>query len=540
MSELLLALLLISTALLASVVVQLVLNYVLLRKSSRMRLPPGPWPWPVVGNLLQLYQGGKNLHKTLASLAQQYGPIVYLRLGSVHTVVLSSPMMAKEFLKTHDQEFQYRPKPTLAAEILVGNNGVAMSTGGPLSRHLRRICLTELFATKHLQSFESMRTKEINNTINDIHMESEEGKVVDLKSRISSLIINIMTNMMFRKRYFGVDQSKQNEIHCFKEVITKVPHWIGSLIISDYIPSLRWLVRLQGIEASLHALRHKKSQFIQNLIAEHKNVAIEVDQVKESGNENVTKTTKDFVDILLSAPQEDGTGNLSKETIETLVLEMFVGGVETSSVTIEWAMAELIRNPMIMKRAQMELETVVGMNRIIEESDLHKLTYLQAVIKETFRLHPPIPLLVPRSSINKVCGIAEGYDIPPHTKVMVNVWAMGRDPSIWERPFEFYPERFLQQGQEHHHIATEIIDMDENNFKLFPFGSGRRACPGRPLGILVVQIVLARLLHSFHWVLPNHQEPNTLDMSEEFGMSLPRAQQLHLKAYPKLQAHLYR
>jgi hypothetical protein len=121
-------------------------------------------------------------------------------------------------------------------------------------------------------------------------------------------------------RYFGVDQSKQNEIHCFKEVTTEVPHWLGILIISDYIPSLRWLVRLQGIEASLHALRHKKSQFIQNLIAEHKNVAIEVDQVKDSGNENVAKTTKDFVDILLSAPQEDGTGNLSEETIETLVL----------------------------------------------------------------------------------------------------------------------------------------------------------------------------------------------------------------------------
>jgi cytochrome P450 len=220
--------------------------------------------------------------------------------------------------------------------------------------------------------------------------------------------------------------------------------------------------------------------------------------------------------------------------------EMLAGGAETSSLTIEWAMAELIRNPMIMKRAQMELETVVGMNRIIEESDLHKLTYLQAVIKETLRLHPPGPLLVPHSSTIKVCGIAKDYDIPPHTRVMVNVWAMGRDPSIWERPFEFYPERFLQQGQEHHHIATEIIDMDENNFKLFPFGSGRRACPGRPLGILVVQIVLARLLHSFHWVLPNHQEPNTLDMSEEFGLTLPRVQPLHLKAYPKLQAHLYK
>jgi cytochrome P450 len=159
--------------------------------------------------------------------------------------------------------------------------------------------------------------------------------------------------------------------------------------------------------------------------------------------------------------------------VRLLSQEMLLGGAETSSLTIEWAMAEFIRNSMIMKHAQMELETVVGMNRIIEESDLQKLTYLQVVIKKTFCLHPLAPLLVPNSSTSKVCGIAKNYDIPPHTRVMVNVWAMGRDPSILEKPFEFYHERFLQQGQEHHHIAVEIIDMDENNFKLFPFESGR-------------------------------------------------------------------
>jgi len=196
--------------------------------------------------------------------------------------------------------------------------------------------------------------------------------------------------------------------------------------------------------------------------------------------------------------------------------EMLTAGLESSALTIEWAMAELIRNPRIMKCAQTELEIVIGMNRIVEESDLHKLTYLQAVIKETFRLHPVGPLLVPHSSINEVCGITECYDIPPHTSVIVNVWAIGRNPSTWEKPFEFYPERFLQQ----HPIGAEIIDTNENNFELLPFGSGRRACPGRGLGTLVVQIVLARLLHSFHWVLPNQQEPNTLDMSEEFGLAL--------------------
>jgi hypothetical protein len=121
-------------------------------------------------------------------------------------------------------------------------------------------------------------------------------------------------------RYFGVDKSRQNELHYFKEVTEQVSHWFGVLIISDYIPSLRWLVKLQGIQASLHALRDKKSQLIQKLILEHKKLTIEVDQVKDSSNENVANTFKDFVDVLLSAPREDGNGKLSEETIETIVL----------------------------------------------------------------------------------------------------------------------------------------------------------------------------------------------------------------------------
>lgn len=140
---------------------------------------------------------------------------------------------------------------------------------------------------------------------------------------------------------------------------------------------------------------------------------------------------------------------------------------------------------MIMKRAQMKLETMFGMNCIVQKSDLHKLTYLRAMIKEIFRLHPPVLLLVPHNSTNKVCGIPKGYDIPPHTRGLMNVWAVGQDPSIWEKPFEFYPQHFLQQ-QHYHHIVVEIIDMDENNFELLPFGSGRRTCLGCPLATLVV------------------------------------------------------
>jgi cytochrome P450 len=133
------------------------------------------------------------------------------------------------------------------------------------------------------------------------------------------------------------------------------------------------------------------------------------------------------------------------EFVHHLSQELLTVGTETSTSKIEWGIAELIQNPMVMKRAQTELETVIGTNRIVEEADLHKLTYVQAVVKEIFRLHPPGPLLLPHSSVDEVCQVAGCYDLPPCTRVLVNIWAMGRDPSVWEKPLKFDPERFLQQ-----------------------------------------------------------------------------------------------
>ncbi|CAM6029114.1 unnamed protein product [Sphagnum balticum] len=554
MSGLLPSVLLISTtALLASFFVHLLSKYVFFRKSRSLRLPPGPRPWPVVGNLLQLSQGGENMHETFTNWARQYGPLIYLRLGSMHTVVASNPAMIKEFLKTHDQQFYYRPTQTMMGEIVFRNNGIAFAEGGPMWRHLRKICLTELFTAKRLQSFQPMRTREVSGMINNIYMESEEGKVVNLSLHLTYLVNNIVTETLFGKRFYGVEESRGSDALRFKQILEEVNQWFITLIISDYIPYLRWVAKLQGTEAALHALRKKKSDFILKLIREHRSLMATTDQVKDSNK------PKDFMSVLLSAPQLDGTGSIDDETIECVVMELLTAGTETSMYTVEWGITELLRNPMVMKRAQTELETVIGTNRLVEEADLHKLTYVQAVVKEIFRLHPPGPLLLPHSSVDEVCEVA-GYDLPPRTRVLVNVWAMGRDPSVWEKPLAFEPERFLQQQQHPEALksqpnfqqqqqipivdktvdATKTVDMKENTFEHLPFGSGKRACPGRSMGNLVVEIVLARLLQGFNFELPNKQDPKTLDMTEKFGAVIHRAQKLHVRAYPKLSAHLYK
>ena len=202
---------------------------------------------------------------------------------------------------------------------------------------------------------------------------------------------------------------------------------------------------------------------------------------------------------------------------------MMAASMDTSATTIEWALSELIKHPPMMKKVINELEKVVGMERMVEESDLESLEYLNMVVKETLRLHPVAPLLIPHESMED-CTV-DGFHIPQKSRVIVNVWAIGRDPNAWTDADKFLPERFMESD----------IDFRGQHFQFIPFGSGRRGCPGMQLGLTVVRLVLAQLVHCFDWELPDNMLPSELDMTEEFGITLPRAK--HLVAIPTCRLH---
>ena len=234
---------------------------------------------------------------------------------------------------------------------------------------------------------------------------------------------------------------------------------------------------------------------------------------------------KDFIDMLLSLmnqpmnPHDENSCKIDRRVIKAIIIDMITATYDTSAISIEWTISELLRHPQIMKQVQDELERVIGMNRMVEETDLANLTYLSMVIKESFRLHPVAPFLIPRESMEDI--EISGYYIPKKSLVIINSWAIGRDPYVWsDNVEEFYPKRFINSN----------IDLKGRHFQLIPFGSGRRGCPGLQLGLTTVTYVLAQLLHSFDWVLPNGMLPNDLDMSEKFGLSMPRAK--HLLAMP--------
>lgn len=214
---------------------------------------------------------------------------------------------------------------------------------------------------------------------------------------------------------------------------------------------------------------------------------------------------------------------IDRRHVKSVMLDMLIGSMDTSATAIDWILSELLRHPRVMMKVQDELQQLVGMERMVEESDLDKLEYLDMVVKEAFRLHPVAPLLIPHEATQD-CTI-NGYHIPQKARLTINVWAIGRDPNAWTDPEKFVPERF----------EGSSIDLRGRDFQLLPFGAGRRGCPGQQLGLLMSKLVVAELVHCFDWKLPDDALPTDLDMTEEFGLVTIRAK--HLLAIPTCRLH---
>ncbi|XP_040364490.1 cytochrome P450 CYP736A12 [Rosa chinensis] len=272
----------------------------------------------------------------------------------------------------------------------------------------------------------------------------------------------------------------------------------------------------QGLTKRLKKISKTIDQLLEKIIDEHEQVANT--RSGKQGHEY-------FLDVLLSLtnqqlnPNDEQVHFLDQTNVKAILLDMITAAFDTSATLIVWSLAELLRHPRIMKNLQEELQSVVGMDRMVEESDLPKLDYLSMVVKESFRLHPVAPLLIPHEPIEDIT--INGYDIPKKSRIIVNIWSIGRDPNVWsENVEEFYSERLMNSN----------IDLRGHDFQLIPFGSGRRGCPGMQLGLTTVRLVLAQLVHCFNWELPNGLVPQDLDMSEDFVLSLSKAK--HLLAKP--------
>nr|ATG29973.1 CYP76AA68 [Taxus chinensis] len=503
----------ISPILPTAVLILIVFYFLWRSKHSRatvlLRLPPGPPAWPIVGNLFQL---GKKPHESLHALSLQYGPLITLRLGMTTTVVASSPAMAKEILKTHDHALAGRTVIETAKALSHHKTSMIWGEYGPHWRHLRRISAVELFSPTRLQALQPLRRDQVFHTIRLIF--EERGKAVNIGNMAFYTSVNLLGNMVFSTNLF--DPHKPASVG-FKDTIRKIMKLGGTPNLADYFPFLGFL--------DPQGLRRQTAKYMKG-IYDFFDLLIQERLAARSKNLEKKDSEKDFLDILLDFRSEDFT----LVGVRALIAELFIAGTETTTTTIEWVMAEFIRNPQKMQKVQRELDEMVSGNRRVEESDLDRLSYLHAAVKEIFRLHPTAPLLLPHKA-ESACEM-EGFVIPKDSQVMVNVWAMGRDPAIWKNPLEFIPERFLE-GE------NGKMDYKGQNFELIPFGAGRRICVGLPLASRMVHLVVASLLHSFQWTLPNEMRCEEMDMSDEFGITLKKVIELNAIPMPRLPHHIY-
>ncbi|KAK1391098.1 3,9-dihydroxypterocarpan 6A-monooxygenase [Heracleum sosnowskyi] len=478
----------------------------ILKSRTRSRLPPGPFRLPIIGHLHLL---PPIPHQALHKLSKRYGPLMHIFLGSNPCVVVSSPEMAKEFLKIHEASWSDRGETVASEYMSYHSQDFTYAPYGPYWKFGKKLFASELLGGQALDHLYSVRRFEIESMVNLLLQKARGVEAVDVGSVLARLTNNVISSMVMRKRC----SEKDDDAGEVRTMIKEISDVLGAFNLSDYI----WFCKnldLQGIKKKLVDVRGRYDRLLERIIEEHRQI-----RRKRQENDNGSHPQKDFLDLLLDMSEDDSMEfKLNMDKIKAIVLDTFTAGTEPVANVIEWALAELINHPIIMEKARQEIETVVGKSRLVEESDIVNLPYLQAIVKESLRLHPG-GALIPRQSTED-CTIGNYY-IPAKTRLFVNVWAIGRDENHWESPLEFKPERFLATG-------SGQLDVRGQHFQLLPFGAGRRQCPSTALSVKVVQSTIAAMIQCFDWNVVGGEGNNgtTLNMDEGKAFTISRVHPL--------------
>ncbi|XP_049395543.1 cytochrome P450 736A117-like [Solanum stenotomum] len=478
-----------------------VMSLLMTKSKSKKILPPSPLKLPLIGHMHKL---GVYPHHSLHKLAQQYGPLMFLKLGSVSTLVVSSAEAASEIMKTHDLVFCDRPKSNVNKKLLYNFKDVSVAPYGEYWRQMRSICVLQLLSTKRVQGFRIVREEETALLVKKIKERSPEA--VDLSEFFMTLTNDIVSRAAFGRKYSGGESGEK-----FRKLMKEFVGILGGFDFGTFLPSLAWIDRVSGLEAKVDRVAKEMDEFLEGVVEEHLDSHKRVKELFGDKVENENR--EDFVDVLLGIYKQNMVDGFSidRDGIKALIVDIFAGGTDTTYTVLEWAMTELLRHPGAMNKLQNEAREITkAENETLSEDDLDKMHYLKAVIKETLRLHPPIPLLVPRQARQDVKVM--GYDVAAGTMVITNGWAIGRDPEIWDDAEEFKPERFLNSS----------IDFKGHDFGLIPFGAGRRGCPGISFAMATNELVLANVVREFDWKLPNGAKGDDLDMTECTGLTIHR------------------
>ncbi|TVU51415.1 hypothetical protein EJB05_02846, partial [Eragrostis curvula] len=463
--------------------------------NARRRLPPGPLPLPLVGNLLSISAGSP--HRSLARLAQRHGPsLMSDRLGAVHAVVVSSTDAAQEMLQKHNADLASRP----AVDAWRANGHLANSVifRPPDARWcaLQKLAAAELFSPARLNATRPLRQQVVHELM---HYVSELVACGEAAFAVRDLAFTASMNTLSRA-VFSVDLDSGPSARGLKDIATVLAMAPN---VSDFFPAIA-AADLQGLRRRMAPLVATAYRITDRLLEQRL-------RAREAGEPR----KNDMLDVVLDKEYEwrqEGSV-IDRNAIKGLFTDLFVAGADTSSTTVEWAMAELLQNPEVMNKVKGELREVLGTKMQVEESDIAQLPYLQAVVKEVLRLHPPVAMTHYQAEATVQ---VQSYTVPRGTIIILNIWAVHRNADVWEDPDKFKPERFMN---------TEC-DFSGKDCKLIPFGGGRRICLGLPLAYGTIHLILASLLHRFEWNIPEEARSKGIDMTEKFGIVVSMASPL--------------
>ncbi|KAK4796941.1 hypothetical protein SAY86_029267 [Trapa natans] len=490
--------------------------------SGRPSLPPGPRGLPFLGYLPFLRT---DLHREFAKLSETYGPIYKLWLGNKLCVVITSPSLVKEITRDHDSVFANRDMTIAASTLFYNGKDIAFSDYGTYWMKIRKLFVREMMSNSSLDATYDLRRLEVRKCIGSLYEKARSP--VDIGELVYLLLSNTIMEMLWGHT---LESEKEKGLRLeLRKVVGDIMVVLAKPNISDVFPALACF-DIQGVKRQAKRLNDWFENFLSIIIshATERKSGMGVETDKKVGHD---RKPRNIVQLLFDLQMEGKEGNALSEDenqeLKAVLTDIVVGGTDTTSTMVEWVMALLLQHRDVLDKVMAELTEIVGTNSIVEEFHLRKLKYLEAIVKETLRLYPAAPLLLSRRPSQSV--VVGRYMIPKDTRVYVNVWAIHRDPQLWEDPLEFKPDRFLENSGK--------FDYSGNNFAYLPFGSGRRVCAGLPLADKMLKYILASLLHSFEWELPDGVE---LEFKERFGIVCKKLKPLVAIPMPRLsRAELY-
>ncbi|XP_022766493.1 cytochrome P450 CYP82D47-like [Durio zibethinus] len=492
------------------------------RSSNGKAAPEAGGAWPIIGHLPML-GGPLAAHVTLGNLVDKHGPVYTIRLGVHEALVVNSSDVAKEIFTTNDMAVSSRSKMAAAEHLGYNYAMFGFSPYGQYWREMRKITMLEVLSNHRIDQLKKVFFSEIEGAVKDLykfwdHEKDDSGQVfVEMKKRFSDLTLNVILRTVAGKRYSGVAKEDQKVVTRYRKALRDFFYLTGIFVLGDAVPFLRCL-DLGGYEKWMKKTAKELDNIAGGWLDDH----------RRNGRWEETKKEKDFMDVMNSALKGSDLAGYDADTINKATsLNMILAGSDTTTVTLIWALSLLLNNPHLLKKAQEELDIHVGKDRFVQESDISKLVFIQAVIKETLRMYPPAPLSAPRE-LSESCSIG-GYEVPAGTRLIVNLHRIQRDPKIWSEPSEFKPERFLTTHKD--------IDVRGQHFELMPFGSGRRSCPGTSFALHMLYLTLSNFLHAFKFSTPSN---GLIDMSGTVGLTNMKSTPVEALVSPRLAAELYK